>query len=261
MSHIVVAIPGLDRIAGAERMAMGLAMGLHRRGWRVTMLALSGSGGSAATQLRDAGVDFLTLRMRKGLADPRGWIHFHRWLRRERPELVHAHMPHAAWLARGSRLAASVPVVIDTVHNSYTGGPWRRLFYRCSRWLPDHVTAVSEGAAASHVAAGMVSERHLSVIGPGVEVDRWRPDAQARAAARQALGIGNEFLWLAAGRLVPVKDYPTLLHALARAPGATRLLVLGVGPLKAELEQMAERLGLKRRVHFAGFEPDVKRWM
>ncbi len=261
MSHVVVAIPGLDRIAGAERQAMLLAMGLCRRGWRVTMLALSGSGGNAAAELRDAGVDFLSLHMRKGLADPRGWIHFHRWLRRERPDVVHAHLPHAALLARWSRLGAPVPVVIDTVHNTNTGPLVRHIGYRCSRWLPNHVTAVSQAAAASHVAAGMVNESRLSVVGNGVELERWHPDAEAREAARQALGIKNQFLWLAVGRLVPAKDYPTLLDALARAPESTRLLVLGVGPLKAELEQMAERLGLKPRVHFAGFDPNVMRWM
>ena len=121
MSHAAIAIPGLDRIGGAERQAMLLAKGLRRRGWRVSVVALSGSGGAAATELRDAGVAFMSLEMRKGLADPRGWIRFNRWLWRERPDVLHAHLPHAAWLARWSRLAAPVPVVIDTLHSSHTG--------------------------------------------------------------------------------------------------------------------------------------------
>ena len=261
MSHIAVVIPGLDRIAGAEQQAMLLAKGLRRRGWRVSVVALSGSGGAAADELRKAGVEFISLEMRKGLADPRGWIRFHRWLWRERPDVLHAHLPHAAWLARWSRLAAPVPVEIDTLHNTYTGTLGRRVGYRCSRWLADHVTAVSRAAAASHLAAGMVSENHLTTIENGIELDAWRPDAGSRCAARKELELADEFLWLAAGRLYAVKDYPTLLKALACASETARLLIAGAGPLQTELVQLAARLGLERRVRFLGFVPNVQRWM
>jgi glycosyltransferase involved in cell wall biosynthesis len=107
----------------------------------------------------------------------------------------------------------------------------------------------------------MVSENNLSIIWNGIDVDAWQPDARVRWEAREELGIGKEFLWLAVGRLEAVKDYPTLLNALARAPQTARLLVLGAGPLKAELSQLAARLGLRQRVCFAGFDPNVTRWM
>lgn len=254
-------IPGLDRVGGAERQAMLLAKGLRRRGWRVSMLALSGSGGAAATDLRDAGVEFVSLGMRKGLADPRGWWRLNRWLWRERPDVVHAHLPHAAWLARWSRLAAPVPAEIDTLHSSYTGATCRRLGYRFSRWLPDRVTAVSEATAASHLAAGMVNEAELSVLRNGIELEMRPPDAQARSAVRRELGLGDEFMWLAVGRLEPVKDYPTLLKAMTEVRRPSQLVVLGEGPLESDLAQMAGRLGLERRVRFMGFDPDVRRWM
>lgn len=260
-THAAVSIPGLDRIGGAERQAMLLAMGLRRRGWQVSMVALSGSGGAAAAELRDCGITFTSLEMRKGLADPRGWIRFHRWLSRERPDVLHAHLPHAAWLCRWSRVAVPVPVVIDTLHSSSTGKSGRRIGYTCSRWLPDHVTAVSQATAASHLAAGMVSEEQLSILGNGIDVAAWEPNAQARPAARQLLGFHDEFLWVAAGRLESVKDYPTLLRAFARAPLTARLLVLGIGPLEAELAALAAQLGLEQRVRFLGFEPNVERYM
>ena len=68
-------------------------------------------------------------------------------------------------------------------------------------------------------------------------------------------------MWLAVGRLEAVKDYPSLLLAMARTPDKARLLVLGAGPLDGELKELAEQLGLQKRVHFAGFEPNVVRWM
>lgn len=261
MSHAAIMIPGLDRVGGAEQQAMSLAKGLRRRGWRVSMVALSGSGGAAAKELAEADVSFLSLQMRKGLADPRGWLRFHSWLRREQPDVLHAHLPHAAWLARWSRLAAPVPLVVDTLHSSSTGAVGRHFGYSCSRWLTDHVTAVSEATAASHLAAGMVNDSKLSVVWNGIDVDRWRPNALERSEAREELGVKDEFLWLAVGRLEAVKDYPSLLRAMTRTPEQARLLVLGTGPQEGRLRELTEWLGLKRRVRFAGFDANVVRWM
>lgn len=259
--HAAIAIPGLDRIGGAEQQAILLAKGLRRRGWRVSVVALSGTGEAAAAQLRECGVAFTSLEMRKGLADPRGWIRFQRWLWQHQPDVLHAHLPHAAWLCRWSCLAAPVPVVIDTLHSSCSGGRGRRVGYVCSRLLPDHVTAVSRATADSHLAAGMVRKDELSILKNGIEVEAWKPNAQARAEARWQLGLTSEFLWLAVGRLEAVKDYPTLLKALARAPETARLLVLGAGSLQMELVGLATKLGLERRVCFLGFESNVRRWM
>ena len=218
MSHVALVIPGFDRMGGAERQLLLMASGLCRRHWRVSVVALSGAGGAAAAELARAGVSFYSLEMRKGLADPHGWIRFHRWLRQVKPDVLHAHLPHAAWLARWSRLAAPVRVLVDTLHSSFTGSPGRRLGYRYSAWLPDRVTAVSLAVAEAHLLARMVSTGKLTVLPNGVDVHSWRPDAEVRAIMRRELGLENEFLWLAAGRLDPVKDYPTLLSALVQIP-------------------------------------------
>jgi len=312
VSHVALVIPGLDRMGGAERQVILLAKGLRQRGWRVSVVALSGTGGPAAAELIAVGAEFLSLEMRKGLADPRGWIRFHRWLRQERPDVVHAHLPHAAWLARWSRLGmlafpapvqaaekglisgekpekrpsgakahvdfqafaarlkscpvtkpriSAACVVVDTLHSSSIGSLGRRLGYRLSGWLADRVTAVSQAVAQKHLAAGMVSGNKLSVLPNGVDVEAWRPDATVRAAMRRELGLTDEFLWLAAGRLEAVKDYPALLRAMAETPEKARLVIAGGGPLQSELLRLRTRLGLDGRVRFLGFEPDVKRWM
>lgn len=261
MKTIALVIPGLDRIAGAERQTILLAHGLHRRGWRVSVVTLSGSGSQDAFDLTAAGISFLSLHMRKGLADPHGWIRFHRWLGRERPDIVHAHLPHAAWFARWSRLTAPVRVLVDTLHSSSTGTLGRRLGYRFSNWLPDKVTAVSQATAETHLAAGMVSEEKVLVLPNGVDTELWRSDAAVRKTVRKQLGLEDKFLWFAAGRLEPVKDYPTLLRAMVDVPEPSRLVIAGAGYLESELRRLSSELGLERRVRFLGFEPDVLPWM
>jgi len=261
MRHITLVIPSLDRIGGAERQVMLLAEGLAGRDWRVSVVALSGTGGEAALELRAAGVEFLSLEMRKGLVDPRGWMRFHGWLRAEAPEVVHAHLPHAAWMARWSRFAAPVRVQVDTLHSSSTGTVGRRLGYRASDWLPDVVTAVSSGVAQTHREAAMVSADKLMVLPNGVDVEYWKPDGAVRESMRGENELSSKFLWFAAGRLETVKDYPTLLGAMALLPEAATLVIAGDGPLKEELLQLCASLGLSKRVRFLGFEPEVRRWM
>lgn len=261
MSHLALIIPGFGRIGGAERQVILLATGLRRRGWRVSVVALSGAGGDAAAQLLAAGAGFLTLEMHKGLADPRGWVRFHRWLRRESPDVVHAHLPHGAWLARWSRLAAPMRVLVDTLHSSSTGTLGLHLGYRWSNWLPDRVTAVSRAVADAHLLARTATVAKLAVLPNGVDVEAWRPDAAVRTPVRRELGLDDEFLWLAAGRLDPVKDYPALLQAMVRLPQTARLVIAGGGPLASELRRLSKESGLDCRVRFLGFEPDLRRWM
>lgn len=261
MSHLALMIPTIDRIGGAERQVLLLAAGLHRRGWNVTVIALAGMGGEAAPALEREGIGYLSLEMRKGLADPRGWLRLLKWLRRNKPDVMHAHLPHAAWMARTVRLLVRVPVVVDTIHSSSTGGWWRRLFYWLTSSLPDRLIAVSRAAGEAHISAGMADEQRLTVIANGVDVEEWRADAIGREILRGSLGLGDKFVWLAAGRLEPVKDYPTLLRAFCKVSGRACLVIAGCGTQRLELELLAERLGLGPRIRFLGFVTDVKRWM
>jgi glycosyltransferase involved in cell wall biosynthesis len=261
MSHAALVVPGLDRIGGAERQVILLAKGLCRRGWRVSVVALSGSGDESAAELHEAGAEFKSLGMRKGLADPRGWIRFNCWLRREKPDVVHTHMPHATWLARWSRLAAPTRMLVDTLHTSSIGTRGRQLGYRWSGWLTDKVTAVSQAAAEAYFYVRMATADKLAVLPNGVDADAWRPDAAVRKALRNELNLEDKFLWYTAGRLDAVKDYPTLLWAMVEVPESARLVIAGSGPLEGELLRLSTLLGLERRVRFIGFDPDVLRWM
>lgn len=267
-----IVVPGLSRLGGAERQAMLLAKGLHRRGWTITIVVLSGIGDEASAELYCTGIGFLDLRMRKGVADPRGWIRFARWLASWKPHVVHAHLPHATWMARWSRLALfgyALPryalsryvlpgyALIDTLHSSSTGSVGRHLGYHLSNWLAGTVTAVSQAVADTHCSAALVNPHKLRVIPNGVDTTALAPDRNVRKLVRARLGIGNNFLWIAAGRLAPVKNYPLLLRAMSLLPESANLLIAGEGPLRNELESLASELRIKNRVRFLGFVSGV----
>jgi glycosyltransferase involved in cell wall biosynthesis len=261
VKHVAYLIPTLDRIGGAEQQVILLASGLAKRGWRVSVITLSGTGGDAKERLQSTGIDFLSLHMRKGLADPRGWIRLNRWIKVNHPDVVHAHLPHASLLARWSRIASPVRVLVDTIHSPATGGTACKFGYRMSAGLPDAVTAVSQAASETWLTSGMVNEEKLATIPNGVDLDHWKSDRKARDAMRQELCLSDEFLWLAVGRLDLVKDHATLLRAFSRLSSNARLVIAGEGPLKSQLNSLVKALALGDRVSFPGFQIDVLRWM
>lgn len=249
--RLAMLIPTIDQIGGAERQVLLLAQELAARGWRVTLIALSGTGQDSAAALSSAKIDYLSLDMRKAWIDPRGWLRYLAWHRRHHPDIIHAHLPHASWFARWTRLLAPTRVLIDTIHTSKTssssGGPGRRIGYQTSNWLATQITCVSQSVLDSVSTANLAPRNKLKVIRNGVALP-------LPALAREP---GSTFQWIAVGRLAPVKDYPTLLRAFAALPGQSRLQIVGTGPEEDSLRALAASLGIHARVHFAGFQANV----
>ncbi|MES2293514.1 MAG: glycosyltransferase family 4 protein [Pseudomonadota bacterium] len=82
----------------------------------------------------------------------------------------------------------------------------------------------------------------------GVDLARFSPGD--RNAARKRLGLDG-FTLLSVGSLIPRKGHELIIAALADLPDA-RLLIAGSGPMRAELERVAEEKGVASRVRFLG---------
>src|SRR5439155_6568924 len=92
------------------------------------------------------------------------------------------------------------------------------------------------------------------VVPGGVDPEVFAPGD--RRVARDRLGISTDsWVVLAVRRLVPRMGLDVLLEAwqqLDRAEGQSLLLLAGEGPARAELESLAERLGIREQVRFLG---------
>ena len=143
-------------------------------------------------------------------------------------------------------------------HHSDLVRPWwaRHTYGRIQRALyhrADCVIVSSPNLAAE--SALVASARRVAVIPFGVPIDRYRTlDAprRARAEAMAASTPGPRVLFV--GRLVYYKGVDVLLRAMTRSPGT--LVLVGEGPLEGELRALADGLGLRERVVFAGRVPD-----
>lgn len=118
---------------------------------------------------------------------------------------------------------------------------------------PDRFTPVSHYTADLLKMHGVPSSR-LHVVPNGTDPERFHPfDA---TSLRQSLGLVDKTVLLTVGRLVPRKGIDTTLHALPHVlrvvPNLTYLIV-GTGPDRDRLEQLATDLGVAEHVHFVGW--------
>ena len=275
--HLAFLIPTLDQIGGAERQLLDLSQELAQRGhWRITVITLSGDATPSSTlaaRLQHSNIAYLSLKMRKAWIDPQGWLRYLAWHRRQRPDLLHAHLPHASFFARLSHLIAPAPILVDTIHTSAAGPLSRRLAYRLTHRLSSQVTCVSQAVAASIrqsrtapnplVISNGIAIPSLQAASPNPSIDMGAPHLpsemwESNSLTQTGPAFITPFRWLAVGRLAPVKDYPTLLRAFALLPNEPTLTIAGSGPAEPELRALAAALHLHDRVHFAGFQPEIQ---
>jgi phosphatidylinositol alpha-1,6-mannosyltransferase len=167
----------------------------------------------------------------------------------------------AAQVARATPAHASL--VYATFQNLAKDYPWplsafeRTTMRRADGWIAFGQTV--HQTLASRTAYASTPSR---VIPPGVDVDRFRPDADGGRAIREKLGWpadANVVGYL--GRFVPQKGLPLLLDALSACTAGWRALFVGGGPMEAELRAFADRH--PRRVHVQTGVPhdDVPAWL
>lgn len=118
--------------------------------------------------------------------------------------------------------------------------------------LPDHLVVVSDAARRSLQAAGVLPrpERVLTIPNP-IDLGAVEALAAAPLSAPEADRIPREATVVACfARLHRQKDHHTLLRALRLLPARFHLLVVGDGPMRAELGRFAEHLGVADRTTF-----------
>lgn len=120
-----------------------------------------------------------------------------------------------------------------------------RRFYRKA----DHVIATSRGVAEDLSSHFAVDARKISVIANPVDA------ASIRELGTAPDPVGaDERDWATMGRLVENKNAGLAIRAFAQSALPGRLIVLGTGPLEADLRQLAADLGCADRIVFAGFQ-------
>jgi glycosyltransferase involved in cell wall biosynthesis len=255
-----------------------LSAGLRERGYETTLVAGSVSPGeqSMSYVADDHGVEVTLIphlhREISPIRDLLATFRVAKMIREQRPHILHTHTAKAGAIGRLAAVLAGKsrpPIVVHTFHGhvlrGYFGPVRTAIFTTLERLLAriaDTLIAVSAEVRDDLVALEVAPPEKFTVIRLGIELDeRVAAVDAARRRTRRVMGVPDDrFLVGWVGRMTGVKRGPDVLRAfrLLRDRGIdATLCMVGDGPEREQIEQLAGELGLMHDCLFPGYQEDV----
>lgn len=250
---------------GAERVLLDLAIASAGLGYQVDLVLASATG----PYLRDVppSVRLVDLRCRRVAT---AFLPLLGYLRRVRPRALLSTMDHANVVAiMAAKLAPGVRVTVRQAQSMAWTVNASGLRVKALAWMvrwvyraAHAVIAVSRGAADELAAFVGMPREQVHVIPNPVLTERVMEGADT-ALSDPWFVEGQPPVILGTGRLNPAKGFDTLIRAFAelRQRQPCRLLILGEGELRSELEALAAELGLGEEVRLPGFVENPFQYM
>jgi glycosyltransferase involved in cell wall biosynthesis len=195
-------------------------------------------------------------------------------IRRGRYQIVHTHTAKAGFLGRLAAALVGAPIIIHTVHgvtfHAHLSAPMRWFYLtleRIAARFTHQFVAVGEDVKNIYVRSGVGDERAYETIYSGMPLrdylEAGNMSEDERDALRSELGFTHEHrVVVMAARLEERKGHRYLFESVqqlrTRHP-ELRVLVVGDGQFRPELEAMSRSLGIGDRVTFLGHRHDLPR--
>jgi len=232
-------------LGGAETHVVSLARELKRRGHNVSVAS---QGGCLVADLAESGILHHTvpLHSRSPLMLMEAVRAISGILKKESPDLIHAHARIPAWVcnlaaARHGAAGRRTPIV-TTYHGVYAAGfPWNFFTYPGDRTI-----AVSEDVAEHLIKRFRFDRAKVEVVPNGIDTDRFSPDRGPSPAVTN-FGISGRPVILHASRLSgPFADTSLALveacPAIAREWPSAQVVIVGDGDRFEEVRTEVERM-------------------
>ncbi len=231
--HVITAL----NVGGAEKMLKKIATGFDPASIDIVSLIEPGVTGK---KLQSLGYDIDTLGMKRGVPSIKALSGLRRLIVERKPDALFGWMHHGFLAVTLARLGLrEAPPILWNVRHSiadihYEPLPTRAILKVCARLssIPSAIVYNSHVAMRQYAALGF-NDTRAQVIPNGFDMEKFRPDPQARARLASAFGIEGDVPVIAMlARLHPMKSQETLIAAfrIALDRGArARLLLVGQG--------------------------------
>ncbi|MBI4982252.1 MAG: glycosyltransferase, partial [Candidatus Omnitrophica bacterium] len=257
--NVLFVIPSLE-LGGAERVVINLAKGLDRKIFNPMVCCLNEKG-RFAEELEKEKIKVIALN-KKGPLDLSIISKLVKVMKKNQVDVVNTHLWGANFWGRIAAQKAGVKTVIATEHNVDVCKNW--LYFVLDRWLSyktDKIITVSKSVKEFYVSKG-IPEKKIEVVYNGIDIKQIRPSQGTSSvlSIRHEFGISTDEKVLAViGRLVPQKGHKYLFDALYQLDGRynVKLLVVGDGPLKEDLQSTVHSQQLNDKVIFTGLRKDI----
>ena len=259
VTHLITTI---ER-GGAEKQLLTLASEQVQSGLNVFVLYLKGKP-DLRNEFEVAGVEVNNLLVGKSFL--KQIFLLSKYLRKN-PSPVHAHLPKSELLAA---IVVTKKYLVFSRHNSeafWPGGP-RNISNLLSKFV---CKRASQGIAISNAVRSYLIKRGEIPTGYTIDVVYYgfQKDTSTNLAGLGLIsnimnGQGLNYKIGTIGRLVPQKDYPTLLNAFSnilKSLPNTDLYVVGEGYLQKDLIELSKLLGVDGKVHWLGKTEYIKEFL
>jgi glycosyltransferase involved in cell wall biosynthesis len=171
------------------------------------------------------------------------------------PDIVHTHLFGADYWGGQAAEMARVPYIVSTKHDVLNEGRLRNYLGSKKRRKFDRVIAISEAIREFLIKQEKIDHEKIAIIHNGVDVNRFLVD-EPKLFPKENLRIGS------VGRLSKEKGHKHLIRACRFLKNwEWHLSLVGDGPLRKELEQLALFLGIEEKVKFVGMVEDVREYL
>jgi len=266
IQRICIYIPTLHG-GGAERMMVNLANDLTARGYIVDLVLVEARGPYLAEIAPAVSVVDLAAG---GVISSLPAFASH--LSKTRPAVVISALSHANLIAILARMLSRVPCRLIISERSVLFAPgmpersWKdglvRLLMKLLYPFADQIVAISRGVQDDlHKWIGLPPGKVRTIYNPVVTAEL--PELAAAPVPHAWLAKGEPPVILGVGRLTAQKDFASLIRAFAvvRKERPCRLVILGEGELRADLEALVSEFDLKDDVLMPGFHNNPFAWM
>jgi glycosyltransferase involved in cell wall biosynthesis len=256
---IIFVITGLG-LGGAEKQLCLLADKLSEHNYKIIIVALSGE---VVVTPKNSAIEIINLTMNKnafGVFNAAKKLA--KIIKQTHADVVHSHMFHANIISRLARILCQRNIkLICSAHSKNEGGKARMLAYRLTDSLCDITTNVSGEALSAFIENKAFKVDKSIAVYNGIDTDLFRYNRTTRESLRQELGIkDNDIVILAVGRLTAAKDYPNLLKAFSLMSNTYKLVIIGEGELRSEIERMITELNAENRIMLLGKIMNVEKY-
>lgn len=268
MKPKILIIAASLRIGGAEKVARDIALYAGRDEYEFHYVVFGDEIGAYEEQLTCLGCRIFHLASPRD-SYPAYWMALVRLMKEHRYHAVHAHNMFNCGIVMLAARRCGIAVRISHAHSALDepAGIGTKLYERLMRILicTCSTDLVACGVRAGHRLFGpTLWKKHGKLVLNGIDVSAYRPDPEARQALRRRLGAENSFLIGHTGHMMPVKNQRFLIELMPQIlklrPDA-RLLLLGDGPDREMLLELAASLGLEEFVRMPGNVTDVHLWL
>lgn len=243
-----------DGWGGQERRILLECEGLQARGHYVEIVTRESCWIAKQAEIRGIPVSFI--KMRRNF-DPAATIQLARHLRKGRFDILNTHSGIDSWIGGLAAKLAGTPVLVRTRHLHI---PFWRSPLNFVHYLPDRIFCISESMRHILIEERGFPAKQIINIPTGIDLENFVPTS-SRAVVRTKLEVPeNHFVVLVVGVIRSVKCQDIALTAFAQMIAAgikSTLIIAGDGPVRQEMERLAERLNITKHVRFLGQRDDI----